>query len=121
MRMITGMLYSNVRSASTKKLVLAHPMKDGGVAKNNFEETRVAMDELANIEAKTMPQKMDVSSVEAATAIKSTHSEWVDWIQYGDYQIDDSAVDADSTSGAGSLDAFRRQGQKRKGQRERHG
>ena len=93
MRMITGMLYSNV-SASTKKFVLARPSKlvrDEGTqeekmvaARDDFKEMRAAVEELVNIDVRTRPQKMDVSSMEATIATEYTHEEWLEYWLHGD-------------------------------------
>ena len=87
MRMITGMLRSNVLSATAKKFVLARPSKmvvdeitkeeKLAAARDDSKEMRAAVEELVNIEIRTKPQQMDVSSMEATTAIEDTHSEWV--------------------------------------------
>ena len=69
MRMLTGVLYSNCLSATATMFVLARPSKDGAGATDGFQEMRAALDELVKIEEKTRPWQMDVSSIEAATAI----------------------------------------------------
>ena len=115
MRMITGMLYSNVLSPSTKKFVLARPAKlvrDADTqeeklvaARDDFKEMRAAVEELVNIEVRTRPQKMDVSSMEAAIASEYTHEEWLEYWLHGDDQEAEDSVWADSSSSPGSLDA----------------
>ena len=65
-RMITGMLYSNVLSAVTKKFFLVRPSKTVidyvtneemvVAARDDFKEVCVAVEELVNIEIKTEPQ-----------------------------------------------------------------
>ena len=100
MRVSTGMLYSNVLRASTRKIVLARPAKEVEgklvAARDNFKEMRAVVDEFVNVEARTRPQKMGVSSIEAATGVEYAYSKWVDWMQYCDYATDDSAAEADS-------------------------
>ena len=69
-----------------------------------------AGDGFVNSEAESRPHQIYVRSIEAAAAIEYTHSEWVSWMQSGDYETDGSASDADLTSGDGLLDALKGKG-----------
>ena len=138
MRMITGMLYSNALSAATKKFVLACPSKTVidevtkeeklVAARDDFKEMRAAEEELVNIEIRTKPQKMDVSSMEATTAIEYSYFEWAEyWMDCEHQEAEYPGAGIDTASNAGSSDALnKRQRQRqrrrtRKGQRERQG
>ena len=76
-------------------------------ARDDFEEMCAAVKELVNIEIRTKPQKMDVSSMEATTAIEYSHSDWVEyWNACENQEAEDPGAGIDTASNAGSLDAF---------------
>ena len=77
---------------------------------------RAAVEELVNIEIRTKPQKIDVSSMEDTTAIEYTHSEWVEYCNaFENQEADDSGGGTDTASNAGSFDAFNKSKGKGKG------
>ena len=89
--MFTGMLYTSVLSATTKKYVLAKAetkMVEGKnvviQARDCFDLMRKAVEELMHIDAQTRPQKMDIGSFSAAQQQEQySYDEWVAWQDEG--------------------------------------
>ena len=130
-RMIAGMLYSNVLSATTKKYVISKPEKmflvrDGErhsrKCKEYFSYMQEVVDELYKVEEKIHPKRMEIDAFaekegEDDEEVVYTHSELTAWAQEQFQWADQDQAQASSPS----LDALGKGKGKSKGKGKGYG